>query len=132
MGRMKKADDRKQRGQAAEDVAARFLQSQGYRIVARNWRTRYGELDIIAEDRAALVFVEVRSKLSDDPTTPQETITSKKQRQVSQSALAYVSQHNIQDRPCRFDVVEVFLNHDGKPVRVNLLKNAFELPGARW
>lgn len=128
---MKKAFDRKQRGREAEDAAARFLQSQGYRIVVRNWRTRYGELDIIAEDRAALVFVEVRSKLSDDPTTPQETITYKKQLQVSKSAIAYVSQHNIQDRDCRFDVVEVFLNHDGKPVRVNLIKNAFELQGAR-
>ncbi len=123
--------DRKQRGQAAEDAAARYLQSRGYRILVRNWRTRYGELDMIAEDRAALVFVEVRSKFADDPTTPQETITLAKQRQVSRAAVAYVSQHNIQDRDCRFDVVEVFLNRDGKPVRVNLIQNAFELQGVK-
>ncbi|MCS6860119.1 MAG: YraN family protein [Abditibacteriales bacterium] len=128
---MKTAVDRKQRGQAAEDVAARFLQSQGYRILTRNWRTRSGELDIVAEDRATVVFVEVRSKRSDDPTSPQETITAKKQQQVSHAALAYVAQHNIQNRDCRFDVVEVFLNPDGKPARVNLIKNAFELRGAK-
>jgi putative endonuclease len=124
---MKKVVDKQQRGRDAEDVAARFLQSQGYRVLERNWRTRTGELDMIAEDRAALVFVEVRSKKAADSTTPQETVTHTKQRQVSQAAIAYVSQHNVQDRDCRFDVVEVFLNEDGKPVRVNLIQNAFEL-----
>jgi putative endonuclease len=128
---MKTVVDRKQRGQAAEDAAARYLQSQGYKIVVRNWRTRHGELDIIAEDRIVLAFVEVRSKKADDATTPQETVTGTKQRQVSQAAVAYVSQHNVQDRDCRFDVVEVFLNEDGKPVRINLIKNAFELQGAK-
>ena len=116
-------------GQIGEDLAARHLQAQGYKIVTRNWRPSggmRGEIDIIAWIGKTLCFVEVKARRSNDHGAPQESVTISKQRQISRLANAYVSLHNLADVPCRFDVVEVWLPSDGTPSRLALHQNAFD------
>jgi putative endonuclease len=94
------------RGQRAEQLAARYLQRQGLQLVAQNYRTPLGEIDLICEDRDQLVFVEVRYKASDRNTSAAESITRSKQLKVMKAARQYVQQHDPAGlRSCRFDVV---------------------------
>jgi putative endonuclease len=116
-------------------LAALFLQSKGYEIVARNWRAGNalrGEVDCIAwHDRGrtrVLCFIEVKTRASDAGGAPQEAVNAAKQRQLSRLANAYVSTHSI-EAPCRFDVVEVWLADDSSLPRVALRPNAFDYCG---
>ncbi|NIA04938.1 MAG: YraN family protein [Proteobacteria bacterium] len=115
-------------GRAGEDVAAAFLLGRGYRIIARNYRRRFGEIDIIAEDGAVLVFVEVKARKTARFGNPFEAVDRRKQRQISRVALDYITRHKEENRPARFDVVAVELK-EGAPPRVEMIKDAFEFCG---
>jgi putative endonuclease len=95
------------RGAAAEALAAEFLEAQGLAIVARNYRCRGGEIDLIARDGETLIFVEVR--LRSDPAFggAAASITSAKKRRLRFAALHYLSRSRPrrQDPPCRFDAI---------------------------
>jgi putative endonuclease len=127
---------RQQRGQQGEDVAARHLESLGYKIVTRNWRPNKkegpggmrGEIDIIAWIGPILCIIEVKSRSNEGHGAPQEAVNLAKQRQLSRLANAYVSLHRLHDTPCRFDVVEVLLAPSAPP-RVRLCQNAFDYCG---
>lgn len=111
-----------------------YLQSRGYRIVARNWRPGNavrGEVDCIAYQGATLCFIEVKTRSSNDRGAPQEAVTRGKQRQLSRLANAFISRHRLDDVPCRFDVVEVWLSgdSDGRAPRLALRQNAFDYCG---
>lgn len=113
-------------GRRAEDLAAVELAERGYEIIEINYRCRYGEVDIIARDSGALVFVEVRSRRSNEPTSPAESITEKKQAKLVLTAQHYLSSHEgCKDADCRFDVAEVRFER-GKPVVVNVIRDAFQ------
>jgi putative endonuclease len=117
------------RGQDGEEAAARFLQHSGYTLLERNWRagnSLRGEIDCIARHGKTLCFVEVKTRASNEHGAPQEAVTRGKQRQLSRLANAYVSMHRLADVPCRFDVVEVWLPHDGTAPRLALHQNAFD------
>lgn len=124
---------RQQRGQDGEDLAARHVEALGYRLVARNWRPSLkngsggmrGEVDIIAWQGKILCFIEVKARSSDQFGAPQEAVTAAKQRQISRLANAYISMHRLDDVPCRFDVVEVWLPPGAAP-RMKLHQNAFD------
>lgn len=92
-------------GKKAEDLAAQFLQAQGMRIVARNWRWRGGEVDIIAKDGEFLVFVEVRGRENPDFVRPEETVDLRKRQHLWRSAQAFLA--GKPGVPVRFDVVAV-------------------------
>jgi len=94
-------------GREAERLAARFLREKGYRILATNYITRLGEIDIVAESQGQLIFVEVRSLRSPERHLPEETVTLPKQARLSRTALAYIQENGLEDRPARFDVVGV-------------------------
>lgn len=121
------------KGQAGEDAAARFLQKHGYRIVERNWRPgNYlrGEIDCIAwhhDERhiKVLCFIEVKTRSSNRMGAPQDAVNRTKQRQLSALANAYVSVRKLHDIPCRFDVVEVWLQNASTPTCA-LHQNAFD------
>ncbi|VAW39654.1 Endonuclease [hydrothermal vent metagenome] len=115
-------------GRAGEDAAAAFLLAQGYRIIVRNYRRRFGEIDIIAEDGTVLVFVEVKARKTARFGNPFEAVDRRKQRQVSRVALDYITRHKEENRPARFDVVAVELT-EGVPPRVEMIKDAFEFCG---
>lgn len=119
---------RKELGSLGEELAAAYLQRHGYRILARNYRVRLGELDIIADDGGTLVFVEVRTRNNCEYGTPFDSITRQKQQQLSRVALEYVSRHDLHDRAARFDVVGILMgNGSGSAPTFEVVKNAFEL-----
>jgi putative endonuclease len=101
------------RGKAAEARAAKYLESQGLRIVARNYRSRFGEIDLIANDGATLVFVEVRARSSNAFGGAAASITAAKREKLTRTALHYLAAagHTPQ---CRFDAV--LLSGDAGPV----------------
>ncbi len=113
------------KGRKAEEKACRFLRKKGFRILARNYRCRSGEIDIVAEEKGDLIFVEVRSLGPSARHLPEETIDPEKQRRLSRTALAFLRDSKMQDRPARFDVVAVETTHTGTSLRH--LPDAFEL-----
>ena len=107
-------------GTRYEELAAAYLEDRGLRILERNFRTRFGEIDLIAESRGTLVFVEVKYRSSSGRGTPEEAVGSKKQAVIRRQALAYLASKGLNDlTPCRFDVVAVL----GQDIR--WIPNAF-------
>ena len=111
-------------GKLGEDLAVAALEGRGYAILARRYRTRCGEIDIVAEDDGTLVFVEVKARETAEFGTPAEAVTRWKQRRLTRMALAYVSDVRAHDRPCRFDVVAILL--EGGEPKIELFVNAFD------
>ncbi|WP_044642611.1 YraN family protein [Risungbinella massiliensis] len=104
-------DPRKEIGRIGEEAATRHLEDQGYQILNRNWSTRLGELDIIATDQKAIIFVEVRTTSSKQFGYGYQSVDFRKQHKVRRLALQYLqNQQMIGSKPLRFDVVSVLLN----------------------
>ena len=112
-------------GRKAEDLAARHLKRQGYTIVARNYRTRAGEIDIIAREGRSLVFIEVKGRQSTRFGSAKAAVTSRKQRQVAKMALWYLKETDQMGVKARFDVVAV--TQKGRDVAIEIVRNAFQL-----
>lgn len=110
-------------GQRYERVAAQYLQRQGFRIVARNWRCIDTEIDLIAWDRETLVFIEVRGKRGRAWGDPLESVGWKKRQSMRRGALAYLARHPMFDGPIRFDIVAV--REENGVAKVELVPNAF-------
>jgi len=108
-----------QRGRNAELLAAQFLEGNGMRIVARNWRCRMGEIDLIARDRETVVFVEVRQRASRAFGGAAESIDAAKRRKLVAAANLYIGSRGS-NAPCRFDAV--LLDGEG---RIEWLRDAF-------
>lgn len=114
-------------GAAGEELAAEHLLRCGYILLERNYRSKGGEVDIIAKDRdGCIVFVEVKARRSLAYGVPQLAVTSRKQRQISKGALTWLSKNRLHDRSARFDVIAVLL-HDGRAHELEHITNAFEL-----
>ena len=126
-------DPRKLLGQEGESAAEQYLRHKGYRIVARNLRSSVGELDLVAEDGEALVFVEVKARRTDTFGGAIYAVHQRKQEKLIQLAVQYLSRHHISNRPCRFDVV---LLHSAGAVapQIEHIQNAFDVSGDdfRW
>jgi len=112
-------------GSFGEDLARERLKDCGYRILTTNYRCPLGEIDLIARDGDVLVFVEIRTRKDTSPGSVKETVNSRKQRQISKVALAYMKSNNLWGSKARFDVVAIGLL-DGKR-EIEIVKNAFEL-----
>jgi putative endonuclease len=106
--------NRRIQGKAGEDLAARFLESHGFTIMERNYRFERGEIDLIAEEDGELVFIEVKARNSTLFGAPEDAVTEEKQEQVRAVADGYLFEHDIDNRPCRFDVVAIEFKN-GKP-----------------
>lgn len=111
-------------GQEGEERAARFLTEQGYRILERNYRTKSGEIDLIALHKDEVVFVEVKTRTSDAFGAPELAVDARKQRSMVKAALGYIKYKKLHQVPCRFDVVTVSASAGRK---VELIRNAFEM-----
>jgi len=118
------SQDRVILGKTGEDLACRELERRGYAIVARRYRRRGGELDIIARDGPTLVFVEVKARDGRAFGEAGEAVTGFKRRRITRLALDYMMRHHLSDCPCRFDVVAIHLD-SGAPV-IELFQNAFD------
>jgi len=111
-------------GITGETLACEELTRRGYAILATRYRTRVGEIDIIAQDGLTLVFVEVKTRTSDDFGIPAEAVTWRKQRRIVTMARWYLSEKRLHGCLCRFDVVTVLCRRGLLPV-VEVVKNAF-------
>jgi putative endonuclease len=118
--------ERQELGRRGETLACQELERLGYAVLSRRYRTRAGEIDIIASDAGTVVFVEVKTRLDLSFGDPVEAVTVEKQRRVVAMANDYVSRHDLDYTPCRFDVVTVdaFVH----PPRITVYKDAFR-PG---
>lgn len=114
-------------GSVGEDAVCVYLTKHGYRIVARNYTIRGGELDIIAENGEYLVFVEVKSRKPDSLVDGFSSVTERKKGYIIRTAAAYLYQHPTQLQP-RFDIAAVTLEH-GRAAAVDYLENAFDTTG---
>ena len=114
-------------GKTGEDLAVEELERRGYAIVDRRWRTRAGEIDIIARDGDTLVFVEVKARDGHEFGDGAESVTMRKRQTIVRLAKHYVQDARWGDRPCRFDVVTIHLD-SGQPV-VTVYPNAFDESG---
>lgn len=113
-------------GISGEETAARFLKENGYNVLQRNYKTKLGEIDIIAKDKDTFAFIEVKTRHTERFGLPQEALSNFKQRQISKVALAYLKQNNLLHKKARFDVVSIIYTSEDKP-ELELIKNAFEL-----
>ena len=116
--------ERQELGKIGEDLAVSELEHRGYAIIARRYRTRCGEIDVIADDRGTLVFVEVKARATAEFGTAAEAVTPWKQRRLTRMAREFLVLEHVRDRPCRFDVVAIMF--DGPAPVIELYVNAFD------
>lgn len=114
----------KELGQTGERLTAAYLEGNGYRILARNYHSRWGEVDLIAENGKYLAFVEVKLRKDSGFSTARESVTPAKQKKLRQTALTYLSEHGL-DRQPRFDVAEVYLPASGV-AKIEYYEDAFQ------
>jgi putative endonuclease len=112
-------------GKTGEDLACEELLRRGYAILDRRYRTRRGELDIVALDGLTLVFVEVKTRASTRCGGPLDAVTPAKCRRIAAMAADYQLRRRLQTRVCRFDVVAVTFDEEGRPA-VQIVPNAFD------
>ncbi len=117
--------DSQEFGKKSESVAVRYLKKNGYKILMQNYRTKLGEIDIIAKDKDTIVFVEVKARRSSYYGNPKWGVTLKKQKKISMVALCYLKSIKQSRTKARFDVVAV--NAGGDKPKIELIKNAFDL-----
>ena len=114
------------KGAAGEVLAARFLRERGYDILTANYRTRLGEIDIIAADKQYIAFVEVKTRNDAAIYAPREAVTKEKQRRILRTAARFLQQHPTPLQP-RFDVVEIYAPQGTETCRpqISRVENAF-------
>ena len=115
--------DKKTIGDKGESFAARLYEKSGYTVVKRNYHSRYGEIDLIAESDAEICFVEVKTRNLSSLGNPAEAVDYRKQKKLTLTAMKYLSEGECFKQP-RFDVLEVW-QEKGKIVKYNLIENAF-------
>ncbi len=118
------------KGAAGEVLAARFLREKGYQIIGANYRTRQGEIDIIACDKTYILFVEVKTREEDARFMPREAVTSEKQRRIVAASLRYLLERPTTLQP-RFDVIEI-ITRKNRPMDVvewDHIQGAYEVRG---
>src|SRR5688572_2390312 len=115
-------------GRQSEIDGAGYLRSLGYRVVASGYRTREGEIDLIAWDGKVLVFVEVKALHSATaPASPEDAVGARKQQRVMRAARSYLNQYRLHDVPYRFDILAVSVGEGAKP-QFRHLRDAFGSP----
>jgi putative endonuclease len=115
--------NRRAEGARGEDLAAAYLEKNGYQIIERNYRFERGEIDLIARDGDELVFIEVKARRSSAFGSPLEAVTPQKEEQIKKVAEGYLYEHQIENQACRFDVVAIA--YEGGRPDIQVLRDAF-------
>lgn len=110
-------------GKVGEIIANNYLQTKGYKIIAKNYKNQLGEIDLIAKDGDYLVFVEVKARLSNAFGSPLEAVNLHKQNKIRQVATSYLKQHKKLETNCRFDVISIVGQIDD--YEITHIENAF-------
>ena len=124
----RREESRRELGRKGEDAAARYLGARGYRILQRNWRCRFGEADIIAQDPDGTVcFVEVKTRRSMEAGLPEESVTPKKRSRYEKIAMCYIVQEDIDDNTAlRFDAIAICVA-DGRRAMLRHHRSCFNV-----
>lgn len=117
---------RQRLGQGGELYVAKYLKNEGYRILAKNYRCKVGEIDIIARDGKELVFIEVKTRSGLSHGSPAAAVDFRKQRQISRTAQWYLAEQTLSDPPARFDVISVLYDEAGQ-LTIEHIRDAFDL-----
>lgn len=112
-------------GDLGEELAVKHLMRLGYRILVRKYRCPFGEIDVVAQDKDTLVFVEVRSKCGCEYGLAYETINRTKMGRLEKVALAFQKRFNLLDYNSRFDCVSILFDDEGRTIKTELFKDAF-------
>ena len=116
---------RKKLGKIAEKRAVKLLKRKGFRIIARNVESDYGEIDIIAKDADLIAFVEVRSKTAPFLVSPADSVNREKQRKIGLTAREFLRLHRISKLSYRFDIVSVIFDKEHKLKEIEHIESAF-------
>lgn len=111
-------------GAYGEQAAARYLRNNGYEVLSANFRTRVGELDVIAKKDGVIHFVEVKTRTEGTMLPPSAAVGHYKRRNIEDSAAIYMKTYNLKMKK-RFDIIEVITTPNGKTVKINFIENAF-------
>lgn len=111
-------------GKQGEIIAVDFLKKNKYKIIEQNFRSRWGEIDIIGYNEKTICFIEVKTRTNTEFGRPEESVTRAKQLQIIRTARYFIKRKKIPDNiPCRFDVISIIL--EGSFPEINLIKNVF-------
>jgi len=128
---------RKKLGRKGEDLAVKFLRKNGYKILARNYSCKLGEIDAVAYNDGVVCFIEIKARTAsarpgaDDHGGPEAGVDRSKRKKMSRAAVAYLRDKRLEDVECRFDVVSVILPAAGGKPRIEIFKDAF-VPDVRY
>ena len=112
-------------GNRGERAAVKYLKKHGFRIIVRNYRNRYGEIDVIALEEDTLVFIEVKTRRSTRTGSPLEAVDEKKQQQIMRTAQAYLSERGLNEQSFRFDVVGLLWPEEANQPEIQHVRHAF-------
>ncbi len=110
-----------EKGKLGEEIASKYIISKGGKVMERNYRTKTGEVDLIAKLNGELVFVEVKSRSNINYGYPSESVNNKKRRKIINVAKYYILDNSLENLSIRFDVIEIYL----KEKKINHIVNAF-------
>ena len=116
-------DNRKNTGNIGEDIVTKYLEEKGYKIIERNFRCKLGEIDIIAQDKEEIVFIEVKTRKILSYGNPADSVNEPKQKHIYKASEYYLLINNKLDDFTRIDVIEVYLNSSS--YKINHIKKAF-------
>lgn len=112
-------------GTHGENIALEYLLNKGYKLISKNFRTNFGEIDIIVKRNDTLCFVEVKTRYNSNFGFPAHSITINKQKRIKKASLLFVNKEKLFNLNLRFDVVEIFLNYNDDSHIINHIENAF-------
>jgi len=115
-------NDKKSRGDFGEDTACKYIKKNGYKILGKNFRTKFGEIDLIGIDNDTICFIEVKARSSSDYGNPEEFVTKRKQERLWKTASIYIDKNTHELENYRFDVISVDLENE----EIQIFKNAFQ------
>ena len=119
--------DKQLLGRYGEVVASRYLRFQGYDIISAHYHSRLGEIDIVAEDKKFICFVEVKTRSENMISAPADAVDFGKRNKIISTSQVFLKDYETK-KQIRYDIIEVFFEND-EPVRINLIKNAFDSDG---
>lgn len=112
----------REKGLLGENMASEFLSKKGYRIIDRNYRTKIGEIDIVAKKDNILVFVEVKTRANTNYGFPYEAVNRKKLNRIVRTSFIYMKENKYVGYQMRYDIIEVFLSNS---IKINHIENVF-------
>jgi len=115
-------NDKKSKGDFGEETACKYIKKNGYKILGKNFRTKFGEIDIIGIDNDTICFIEVKARSSSDYGSPEQFVTKRKQERLWKTASIYINKNTLEFGNYRFDVISVDLENE----EIEIFKNAFQ------